>query len=213
MGLIAGEVDVNLPDITFQELEDFLTATKFRHEHSKAFAEEQTYFERNGRRYPWDRRVLEFNGIPNYNFKDITPFNRLVEIIDSLPIVKSSRIILLISQKEQADYDFNFHFDLDAGYGFRLCFGLDVSKTFLEMSKLKPEYLAHGRELKKIEQTMVEDKVYEIIPSKSNTVFCINGNEYPHRVPVNNSEARFVLIVRGDLMSLDDVKFLKRIEE
>ena len=81
------------------------------------------------------------------------------------------------------------------------------------MSKLKPEYLAHGRELKKIEQTMVEDKVYEIIPSKSNTVFCINGNEYPHRVPVNNSEARFVLIVRGDLMSLDDVKFLKRIEE
>lgn len=213
MGLIAGEIDIDVPDITFKELEEFLTVTKFRHEHSKAYTEEQIYFERNGRHYPWDRRVLEFNGIPNYNYQYIEPFNKIVSLIDSLPIIKSTRIILLISQKSQPDYDFNFHFDLDSGYGFRLCFGLDTNKTFLEMSKLKPEYLEHGRDLKKIEQSMVEEKIYELVPSKSNTAFCINGTHYPHRVPVNNSSARFVLIVRGDLISLDDIKFLKRIDE
>lgn len=213
MGLIAGELDITVPDITFEELEEFLAATKFRHEHSKAYAEEQIYLERNGKVYPWDRRVLEFNGISNYNYSEVQPFNKLISVIDSLPILKHTRVILLISQKSQPDYDFNFHFDLDAGYGFRLCFGLDTTKTFLEMSKLKPEYLAHGRELKKIESYMVEEQVYAVTPVKSNTVFCINGSEYPHRVPVNNSGARFVLIVRGDLTSLDDVKFLKRIEE
>jgi len=210
--LIAGELDIELPDITFDELGDFLSATKFKHEQSKAYAEEQIYFERNGRGYPWDRRVLEFNGIPYFNYKDTPPLNKLIEVIDLLPIIKPSRVILLLSQREQLDYDFNFHFDSDAGYGFRLCFGLEPGKTFLEMSTLKSEFVEHAREQKKITQDMVEDKVYEIIPTKSNTVFCIKGSNYPHRVPVNNSTSRFVLIVRGQLTSIDNLKFLRKIE-
>lgn len=213
MGLISGEIDIQLPNIEFNELEEFLCATQFEHENSKAYIEEQKYFERNGRAYPWDRRVLEFNGIANYNYNEVAPFNKLSSIIDSLPIKRNTRVVLLISQKLQSEYDFNFHFDLDAEYGFRLCFGLDTNKPFLEMSKLKTEYADHGRKLNKIESYMVEEKIYNIVPTRSNTVFCINGTDYPHRVPVNKSSERFVLIIRGEVISLDDIKFLKRVDE
>jgi hypothetical protein len=60
---------------------------------------------------------------------------------------------------------------------------------------------------------MLEDKIYQVIPSKSNTVFCLNGYNYPHRVPVNNSGSRFVLIIRGDMMPENNIKFLTRIDE
>jgi hypothetical protein len=211
MGLIAGECDISLPDISFEEIKDFVESTKFQHENSISYNEEKTYYQHHGKMLPWNRRILEVKGNPYYNYKRRHPFIKLTKIIDSLPIIKSSRVILLISQEEQSDYDLNFHFDLDNGYGFRICYGLDTSKAFIEMSKLKSEYLENNRT--GIRQDMLEDKIYQVIPSKSNTVFCLNGYNYPHRVPVNNSGSRFVLIIRGDMMPENNIKFLTRIDE
>jgi hypothetical protein len=210
MGLIAGECDISLPDISFEEIKNFIESTKFQHENSMSYKEENAYYQRHGKILPWNRRILEVNGNPYYNYKLRHPFIKLTKIIDSLPIIKSSRVILLISQEEQSDYDLNFHFDLDNGYGFRICYGLDTSKAFIEMSKLKSEYLENRTGIR---QDMLEDKIYQVIPSKSNTVFCLNGYNYPHRVPVNNSGSRFVLIIRGDMMPENNIKFLTRIDE
>ena len=46
-----------------------------------------------------------------------------------------------------------------------------------------------------------ENNIYRIIPSKSNTVICINGNKYLHRVPIVGelSSERVIVIVRGEL--------------
>lgn len=213
MGLIAGELDLDIPSLSFDEVDQFIRDSKFMHDLSNFGKEEQIYFARNNRVYPWNRRILEALGKPIYDYKNIKPFNSIVNVIDALPIVKETRVILLLSQREQDDYDFNYHFDKDNQYGFRLCFGLDTTKTFLEMAALKEEYRGHGESLNKIEDHMVEDIVYKLIPTKSNTAFCIAGSKYPHRVPVNNGIQRFVIIVRGDLTSIDDLKFLNRIDE
>jgi hypothetical protein len=213
MGLIAGECDISLPDISFEEIKDFVESTKFLHENSKSYKEEKTYYQHHGKMLPWNRRILEVDGNPYHNYRIRNPFVKLTPIIDSLPIVKSSRVILLISQEEQFDYDLNFHFDLDNGYGFRICYGLDTDKPFIEMSKLKSEYLENNNARSNINQNMLEDKIYKVIPTKSNTVFCLNGYNYPHRVPVTNSGSRFVLIIRGDMMPENNIKFLTRIDE
>jgi hypothetical protein len=213
MGLIAGELDITVPSVSFDAVDQFIKDSKILHDLSNFGKEEQIYFARNNRQYPWDRRVLETLGKPVYDYRNIDPFNSIIDIIDSLPIIKETRVILLLSQREQNNYDFNFHFDRDNQYGFRICFGLDTNKTFLEMAALKSEFKQYGENLNKIEDYMVEDTVHKLIPSRPNTVFCIKGNTYPHRVPITNSVQRFVVIVRGDLTSIDNLKFLTRIDE
>jgi len=219
MGLIAAEIDIQVPHISAELMEDFFKISKFAHEKSKASDEEKIYFERNQKKYPWDRRVLEFNGNILHNYRKHPAFNDIVPIIEQLPILLEDRVVLLIGQPVQSDYDFNWHFDNDHGYGFRICFGLTLNKTFLEFSKLKPEFSycapAIGKNgLEKIETHMVEEKIYSITPQKSNTILCINGSQYPHRVPPDNSvNARFVLIVRGKPITLEHLNFIQQIIE
>jgi hypothetical protein len=213
MGMIVGELDAEVPTVSFEDVESFLSSTKEYHNSSIFSNEENVYFERNKRPYPWDRRVLEYQGKEFYNYLETTPFSKFKNLINQLPIEKQSRVVLLISQSRQNDYDFNFHFDADAGYGFRICQGLSTDKTFLEIGELLPEFYDHGKSLKKIETHMTSGQIYSITPKKSNTVFCLRGDRYPHRVPVNGGEQRFVLIVRGNILSMDDIKYLQRIEE
>jgi hypothetical protein len=213
MGLIAGEIDIEVPDIEFDQILKFIKDTEILHRESKVSMEEKLYTERNKRQYPWNRRLLELNGVPFFNYRNISPFNQLCNLIDSLPINPETRTVLLLNQKIQLDYDFNFHFDGDDQYGFRICLGLDINKSFLEMAKLRSEFIDLNSRSNKIEEYMVELPTHQIIPSKSNTVFCINGSVYPHRVPINNSCTRSVIIVRGKLTNIDNLKFLQKVEE
>ena len=211
MALIYGELNVDVPNLSLTEIEQFISDTTEFHEstHSK---EEKVYFQRNNRNYPWDRRVLEFNGKEFYNYKSINPFKKIKNIIESLTIIKESRCVTMLYQKEQSEYDFNFHFDNDDSHGFRICFNLDINKIFLEIASLKHEFidLPNGS---KIENYMVKEKIYDVIPNKTNTIFCIAGKKYPHRVPVNNSSQRVSIIVRGKITTLEDLNFLRKIEE
>jgi hypothetical protein len=213
MGIIAGELDVQVPDIDFSDIEEFLKRTKDYHNSTVFSKEEKIYFERNKREYPWDRRVLEYNGTEFYDYQKNKPFNILSNLINTLPIDKKSRVVLLLSQSAQRDYDFNFHFDADLTHGFRICIGLDTTIPFLEIGELKPEFYHYSKNLNKIEDYMMSDKIYNIIPRRPNTVICLSGSKYPHRVPVNSSKNRFVLIVRGNVLSMDNVNFLQRITE
>ncbi len=212
MALIYGELDINIPEIAYADIEKFIIDTKIVHELSTHSMEETIYVRRNNKPYPWDRRVLEVNGREFHNYKKCQPFNALVSLIDSLPIDRESRVVLLLCQKEQDSYDFNFHFDNDDPCGFRICFNLDINKIFLEIASLKHEFmdLPNGS---KIENHMVKEEIYDVIPKKTNTIFCIAGKKYPHRVPVNNSSQRVSIIVRGKITTLEDLNFLTKIEE
>lgn len=212
MALIYGELDLSFEGMSLDFLETFILETEETHRalgHSK---EEDVYFQRNNRRYPWNRRILQFRNKKFYNYDSRSEFQNLSKVLDQLPIRKEERIVLLLQQTYQPDYDFSFHFDNDCPYGFRICIGLDTSKIFLEQSKIKEEYKAHALELKKIENSMVEEKIYQIKPIKSNTVFMVNGESYPHRVPVSNNLQRAVFVVRGQLESTDHLKFLQKEE-
>jgi hypothetical protein len=213
MGLIAGELDLDIPSIPFSAIDEFVQRTKEIHFSSPTLSNEETvYFQRNNRVYPWDRRLLEYQGQEFYNYTTQEPFNKLVDIINCLPIKKDTRVVLLLCQNTQHDYDFNFHFDRDSKYGFRICIGLTVGKPFLELAELKQEYLTNN--LNKIDNNMVEDLIHTIYPTKSNTLFCIPGYKYPHRVPITNSVQRCSIIVRGELtQQVDTLKFLNRIDE
>ena len=59
---------------------------------------------------------------------------------------------------------------------------------------------------------MVEDNLYQIIPKKSNTIFCINSHEYPHRVPVDSNKARVSIVIGGKLIH-QNLNYIQRIEE
>ncbi len=213
MALIYGEIDAAVPDISLDAVSEFIRDSKEQHislGHSK---EEEVYFERNNREYPWNRRILQFKNRKFYNYNLLDPFKEVYKVIEQLPIRDEDRIVLLLQQNQQPAYDFNFHFDNDNPFGFRICFGLDTNKVFLEQSRIKSEFKQHALELKRIEDTMVEDRVYKITPLKSNTVFILNGHEYPHRVPVDNNLQRAVLVVRGKLESLNSLKFLQKEEQ
>jgi hypothetical protein len=211
--MIAAELDYNVPAITMEDVNLFIDATKDSYEKSRFFKEDLVYQERNRRPYPWTRRVLEVRGYKIYPYDVQGALVPLMDVINSLPIIESTRTAVLISQNEQADYDFNFHFDAEPSYGFRICCGLDTTKPFLEFSQLKDEYLIHGRDRKKIENHMVHEKLYTLTPKKSNTVLCVNGDYYPHRVPINGSKNRFVIIVEGQISKLDDQPYLQVIEK
>ena len=212
MDFIAGELDIEVPSLNFNLLDSFLQNSEEAYKNSKSYRDEIVYHERNQRPYPWKRRVLESQGTVLHNYRNLDLFKPIVNLIDSFPIAPFTRVILLISQSNQPDYDFNYHFDRDDTYGFRICFGLDTSKTFLELAELKTEFRTHGENLGKIENYMVKGPIYSIRPMKSNTVMCLPGKKYPHRVPVNNSGARCVLIVRGNLISLDGINFLQKVK-
>jgi hypothetical protein len=196
--LIAGELTIDVPQISFDELDNFLLKTAPMHNSTNMSAEEKMYTIRNNRIYPWERRVLEFEGRTFHNYRENKPFTELSDIIDSLPIKASSRVVTLLLQKEQGTYDFNWHFDRDT-LGFRICLGLDTTKSFLEFAKLKEEYNEYNRNLKRIEPYMVDETIFSITPTRTNTVLCVTGEKYPHRVPLINATQRCSLIVRGEL--------------
>ena len=129
MDFIAGELDIEVPSLNFNLLLPFLKDSETFYKNSNSYKEEIRYRYRNQREYPWIRRKLEDFGIEIYNYRTLDFFKPLVKLIDSLPIVPSTRIVLLIYQDRQPAYDFNYHFDRDDTYGFRICFGLDTSKT------------------------------------------------------------------------------------
>jgi|694.fasta_scaffold12717_8 hypothetical protein len=210
--LIAGELDIELPEINFQDVYDFIERTRsIHHDNDKLCMEEKTYFLRNNKKYPWDRRILEFNGTKFFNYDSLPPFDKLTKIIDSLPIDSESRVVFLLSQIQQSDYDFNFHFDKDQEYGFRIAYGLNPNKPFLEFAKLKDSFIHLKTSLFRIEQHMMEDESFSLVPRVPNTVFCVTGN-LPHRVPITHSANRFVVGVRGKLKNLDSLIFKSRID-
>lgn len=213
MALIYGEIDITVPNIPLEHFIEFVNSTKNSHVSYGHSIEEEIYFSRNKRKYPWNRRILEHNENTYHEYNNHKCFEPLVDIMDKLPVKKGKRVILLLHQQQQLEYDFNFHFDKDKPYGFRICLGLDTNKSFLEQSKLKDEYLQHALDLKKIENYMVHDKIYTIKPKKSNTVFCLNGDRFPHRVPVDSNSQRVSIIVRGELENLESLTYLQKEEE
>ena len=210
--LITGELQLTVPQLSFNDINEFVMETAEYHYSSNMSLEEQTYKQRNNRDYPWDRRVLEFEGRPFHTYKEHKAFKHLVELIELLPIKPTTRVVLLLCQKNQSDYDFNWHFDKDNLFGFRICTGLDTTKPFLEFAKLKEEYKEYNKNMKRIEPYMVEEEIFNIIPTKSNTVICVNGERYPHRVPLNQGINRCSIIVRGELLS-PDLNFCQRIDD
>jgi hypothetical protein len=213
MALIYGEIDVEVPNIPFEELKKFIDDTCLEHIKLGHAKEEETYFQRNNRKYPWERRILEYAGTVFYNYKNTKPFDQIYKIIESLPINGNDRVILMLYQEHQPEYDFNFHFDNDNPMGFRICLGLNTDKPFLEQAKIKPEFHQHALQLKKIEDHMVEEHRYTIKPIRSNTAFCLNANSYPHRVPIGSNTCRVAIVVRGTVGSIDHLNFLQREDE
>lgn len=207
--MIAAELDYDVPAINMEDVNHFLDATKESYEKSVFFKEDLIYKERNLREYPWTRRVLEFNGNKIYPYDTRGAFVPLMDLINSLPVDHKTRTVILISQNEQTNYDFNFHFDGEADYGFRICNGINTTQPFLEFSKLKDEYVQHARDRKKIENNMVHEQLYSLTPKKSNTVLCINGQSFPHRVPINAAKNRFVIIVKGQISNLESQPYLQ----
>lgn len=213
MGLIYGELDIDVPKLSIEKFDDFFKKTETTHKNLRHSIEEDVYFQRNKKNYPWLRRVLEIKGDQCHDYRSYAIFFPITKIIDILPIRRESRIVTILYQKEQPEYDFNFHFDNDKTYGFRICFGLALRRAFLELSKIKDEYQQHALDLKKIENFMVESDIIEIVPKKSNTVICLNGFRYPHRVPINSNGSRVSIIVRGEVTGLESLKYIQRVEE
>lgn len=215
MALIYGEIDIDVPDIPLEFIDSFVEETRLEHVKLGHSKEEETYFQRNNKLYPWERRILEYGGRVFYNYRDKKYFEAISKIIDKFPIDKTDgeRVVLMLYQKEQPDYDFNFHFDNDKPFGFRICLGLDTTKTFIEQAKIRPEFQQHALQLKKIEDYMVEENRYRIKPLRSNTAFCINAENYPHRVPIEGNRSRVAIIVRGTVGNIDGLTFLQRVDE
>jgi hypothetical protein len=213
MNLIYGELDIDVPKISLHEFDVFFENTQNDHRNLKHSIEEDIYFERNKKKYPWQRRILEVKGSLFHEYRSFSVFSSILQIIDYLPIKKETRVVTILYQKEQFDYDFNFHFDNDKTYGFRVCFGLEEQKVFLELARIKDEYQQHALNLKKIENYMVDSDIIEIIPKKSNTVLCLNGFRYPHRVPITSNCVRVAIIVRGEVSNMEKLNFIQKVEE
>jgi hypothetical protein len=119
--LIAGELQLNVPQLSFNDIDSFIIETQDVHNSSNMSLEEKTYWQRNNRVYPWDRRLLEFEGRTFHNYKEHKAFIQINKIIESLTIKPTTRVVLLLCQRIQSDYDFNWHFDRDNQIGFRIC--------------------------------------------------------------------------------------------
>lgn len=215
--LIAGELNVEVPNISLEDLNIFLQETEGLHNTIPGMStEEFVYSHRNKKSYPWTRRVLEIKGKSFYNYRNKKPFINLLPIIDQLPIAPETRVILLLCQFKQPAYDFTWHFDKDSEYGFRVCLGVDTTQPFLEFGRMKDEYKDYAKDTEKsvmLGPNMVEeDRIHSITPSKPNTVICINGYRYAHRVPIVNAVNRVSIIVRGELTTTN-FNLLQRIED
>jgi hypothetical protein len=196
--IIAGELDLEVPEINLDDLKSFMMLTKEMHENSLAANEEKVYLERNGKPYPWQRRLLEVDSKSYWRYSQLPVFKPLVPLINSLPINLEHKFIVLLYQEQSVDYDFNYHFDNVLGVGFRICINLAVGKPFVQLSQLKDDFLKHAHARNKIEDDMVEGEVYDLVPSKKNTVLYMNGTHFPHRVPVDPiGGPRLVLQVIG----------------
>lgn len=199
--MIAAELNLEVPTIDFNQIELFLVETLVEHSlNTNSSREEKVYELRNRRSYPWQRRILEFQGKPCHDYRNKNPFKILNGLLDNLPVDPTDRTILMIYQKQQPDYDFNYHYDGDREYGFRVCFNLDTDKVFVEFAKLREEYSYVRESREKILDNMIDSThVYQLKPIKTNTVFCFNRLQYPHRVPLSSHDNRLVLIVQGTL--------------
>lgn len=205
--LIAGELNLEVPQILYTDVVDFFHQTEEEHKkYNTLYKDEEIYKKINSRPHPWQRRLLEFKGIPLYNYRNKKLFSGLIPVIDQLPIVPTTRMVLLLFQNPQPPYDFGWHFDGDKQYGFRICIGVDTDKPFLEFIKIKEDYrYASTERAVVIDSNMLEGNIYQIFPSKPNTVICINGEHYPHRVPIAGklSTTRVVVIVKGKLTTTE----------
>jgi len=199
--MIAAECDIPLPNVSFSDVRLFFESTHTEYySNTSASKEEIVYKERNNKVYPWQRRIIQANGNTLHKNQTDSYLYFLNDILESLPIKKETRNVISIYQTHQLNYDFNFHYDGDREYGFRICYNLDTSKTFLEFAKLLPEYMDVKVSRKKIESDMTDNSViHKLVPYRTNTIFCVNGNQYPHRVPIVNHDERVVFIVNGDL--------------
>lgn len=214
MAIIAGELDLDVPKIDLSEIEKFLVDTHEIHLNSRTSTEEKIYQQRNDREYPWQRRVLEFKGKSIYDYSEYPELKKFFSFIDTLPVNAINRTSVMLYQTNQKSYDFNWHFDGDTQYGFRVCVGLDKSVPFVQLGKLKPNYEHVTKTFEKIENFMIEEnKQYDLYPSKENTVFLLNRLNCPHRVPIiENSKQRCVIIVFGDTFDLN-LKYIQRIDD
>jgi len=212
--MIAAELDLYLPAIDLEEVKKFIKETEIIHFSNQSFSKEEViYRERNGKPYPWNRRLLEYCGKYFYNYLDEGPFVKLAPVIKSLPIMENTRVVLLLHQEEQKNYDFNFHFDKDENFGFRICYGLDTEEPFVEFAKLKNDFLHVRNTLEPIKNYMIEDIKYSLVPKNKNTVFLFNGNSFPHRVPLTTVKSnRIAIIVRGKLTEIENLKYLQILE-
>lgn len=209
MTILAAELDLIVPKEPKLEFEDFLANTLEKYKIISNV--EDAYFTRNNRVYPWNRRILMFNG------KLVGGMEKFVELDNIFTFAflhfRDPTVIMLYQKEQHFDYDFTFHFDGEYPYGFRVCYGLDIEKPFLEFSKLKDEFVEGARKFAQIKEHMVEDKVYTLSPTRSNTVLQINGVNYPHRVPLNSSTNRLVFIVYGKLINTEQMPYLHIIKE
>lgn len=214
MALIAGEIDLAVPDIDLVHVEQFLAQTHEIHNNSRTSSEEKGYKQRNDREYPWQRRVLEYLNKPIYDYSLFPEINKIIEMTHTLPIVPATRTSLMLYQNSQKTYDFNWHFDVDTEQGFRICFNLNTEIPFVQLAKLKPEFEYVSKTFERIENHMVdESNQHEIYPTRKNTVFLLNRRNYPHKVPVfERSSQRCVIIVSGKITD-PNFNFLQRIDD
>lgn len=209
MALIAGELNINVPDLDVSAIGEFIHHTEDRHKALKHDREERAYAARNGRPYPWQRRVLEYKGTRVHDANTFPVINDVFRVFDLLPLDPVDRTVLVLYQQSQPEYDFNFHFDGDGEFGMRVCFGLSVGKPFLEFARLSDNQSA-ARD-KRITDCMLDGSRHTLIPQRSNTAFIINGATHPHRVPVEGSEARVAFLLHGsiDHTKLEYIQCLK----
>ena len=190
--MISAEIDTELPNLSNFDIDKYHADTEIAYNSYSVV--EKGYFKRQNRQYPWTRRSLYQNG---KQLLDVSQFIELLPIFDIAKFWIINPTIISIYQPEQGNYDFKFHFDGDRPFGYRLCYGLDISKVFVEFSKLKEEFREYSYNGKKIEDRMVEEQLYRLVPKRSNTIFKMDGVIYPHRVPLNASTGRLVFIVTG----------------
>ena len=69
--LIAGELQITVPQVSFNDIDNFIRETAELHHASKMSLEEKAYMQRNNREYPWDRRLLEYEGKTFHNYKEL----------------------------------------------------------------------------------------------------------------------------------------------
>lgn len=214
MSIVAGEIDIDIPDINLGKIELFLSDTIHIHTNSKMSSEEKIYKQRNNRPYPWDRRVLEYLGTPTYDFNKYPEFKKIFNVVNCLPIDVNTRTCLMLYQNSQKSYDFNWHFDGDNDYGFRVCFNLDTAVPFVELAKLDKKFEYVNKTFERIQQHMVDETTkIQLYPTRKNTIFLFNRLNYPHRVPMINSNVnRCVIIVHGKIIDLN-LKFIQKIED